>query len=89
MEIRLPRITYKGLVILLVVLFLLFQAVMLVRSQLLDFQPIQILTHSTAPNSPYVCFIGVQGSSRLLAMDCIDITLTDTNKLVGVLESGQ
>ena len=80
-----PKLTWKGFGVGLVVLFLVLQAAFLVRGELLSLSPVQVLSHQVAPESPYVCFVAVQGGTRLLAMDCVDVTQTDADRLAELL----
>lgn len=37
---------------------------------------VQIIPWSAGENSPYICFAAIKGSNRLLALDCLDTSLT-------------
>jgi len=45
-------------------------------------KPAQIITWQPAKDSPYVCYVAVQGPNRVLAMDCLDTSLTVAPKVV-------
>lgn len=39
-------------------------------------RPAQIITWKPSADSPYVCYVAVKGPQTVLAMDCLDTTLT-------------
>ena len=82
--IPIPRLTWKGLAWFFIILFALSQAVVVVRSEIIDLKPVQILAHRTAPESPYICFVAVKGDTKILEMDCLDLTLTDLDRLTEI-----
>ena len=84
-----PKVTWKGIGIFLLVLFALAQAAFILRYEVLSLRSVQILAHQTSPESPYVCFVAVQGETKVLGMDCIDLTLTDLDRLTELNVPGQ
>ena len=78
------RLSWKWVAIYLLVLFALSQVAFVLRSEFLNLQPIQVFTHRVAPGSPYVCFVAVQGGTEVLAMDCLDLSLTDPAGVEGL-----